>query len=328
MTEDYTHPFPRAVRIEPAAACNLTCSHCPTGTVEMERGLMSTETFARVMESLQANQAAVKVAVLYHGGEPLLNKGFIDMVKQVKAAGVPLTKTVTNGMVLTDKMIAGIIESGLDVIEFSLAGATPEENNMIRRDSDYATVVKNVKRLIDYKRQQQSITPTINVSAIQFLSEEQRDKDQRPLLPSAPEYLYKEFGGDYEGTVAGLRAFWAYRWPHMEILEDIYELYEEPADSKSFCDHVVNTITVRSNGDVVACCFDLTSLYVLGNVNKDSLATIWNNSRYQALRRSIAKKQYIPMCDNCSIVKPNVFLTLKPEARARACAGIMKAVAL
>jgi len=81
----YTFPFPRVVRIEPAGAYNLRCSHCPTGTVKMERGIMSMETFGRVLYNVQAQMEFVKVFVLYHGGEPLLNKRFAEMVRQIRA---------------------------------------------------------------------------------------------------------------------------------------------------------------------------------------------------------------------------------------------------
>jgi len=103
------------------------------------------------------------------------------------------------------------------------------------------------------------------------------------------------------------------RWPHIEIDEAIYGLYYHSPDeeSKSYCDHTENTITVRWNGDIVACCYDLTSKEVLGNVNEDALEKIWNNDNYLNLRRSIDKKQFTELCNNCNVVKPAVYLTLK-----------------
>lgn len=63
--------FPRVVRIEPAAKCNLACSHCPTGTVDMVRGLMSDEVFSRVLEDVKNNKESIVAIVLYHGGGTL-----------------------------------------------------------------------------------------------------------------------------------------------------------------------------------------------------------------------------------------------------------------
>jgi MoaA/NifB/PqqE/SkfB family radical SAM enzyme len=142
----WERPFPRVVRIEPAGACNLACSHCPTGTVKMSRGIMRAETFARILESVRAHLDAVKVVVMYHGGEPLLNKGFAGMVRQIKAAGVPFVKTVSNGMLLDERVISGLVASGLDALEVSLDGESAAQNDFVRRNVDAATVVGNLQR--------------------------------------------------------------------------------------------------------------------------------------------------------------------------------------
>jgi len=311
MDEQYVRPFPRVIRIEPSGACNLQCAHCPTGTVEMPRSVMRPETFALVAESIRANLDAVKVVVLYHGGEPLLNKHFLKMVSTIKDMGVPFVKTVSNGMLLTEPLIAGIVNSGLDHIEFSLDGQSSEENNLVRRNADYATVVRNVQRLIEYRRQVGAKTPKVFISTTQFVGREsERYSGQEP---EPPRHLVEEFGPESEDGIAGYKATWAVRWPHMEVLEDYFECYPDPyaEDTKNFCDHVESTITIRWNGDIVACCYDLTSRYVLGNVHESDLPSIWNNHRYRGLRRSIDTKRFIPLCANCAVVAPRVFLVLK-----------------
>jgi radical SAM protein with 4Fe4S-binding SPASM domain len=102
----------------------------------------------------------------------------------------------------------------------------------------------------------------------------------------------------------------------MEVLDAVYEVYQDPYHSEPihYCDLVDYTMTIRWNGDVVACCYDLTSRYVLGNVHQDDLATIWNSDKFLGLRRSIETGRFIPLCANCNVVKPNTFLLLRPEA--------------
>ena len=56
----------------------------------------------------------------------------------------------------------------------------------------------------------------------------------------------------------------------------------QPAKLESnFCDHIVNTFTIRWNGDVVPCCFDLINMMVMGNVVTEEIENIWNNEKYQ-----------------------------------------------
>lgn len=312
QTSEYWRPFPRVIRIEPAAACNLSCSHCPTGTVAMPRGVMASPTFSIVLDHVKRHIDFVKVVVLYHGGEPLLNKNFTNMVRSIKDLGVPFVKTVTNGMLLPDSLVSGIMESGLDAIEFSFDGESPEENDFIRRDCDYGTVVANIKRLFDAKRSKQLDRPFVIVSTAQFVKHESNLKDKKPQVPK---FLLSEFSGEYQGAISEYKCTYAMKWPHMEVDGNIYELYRDPLDedTRSYCDNVENTLTVRWNGDVVACCFDLTSQYVLGNIHQLDLATIWNSERYLNLRRSIRRREFINMCNNCNVVRPGIYLALKSE---------------
>lgn len=316
MSDEYTRPFPEVVRIEPAAACNLSCSHCPTGTVSMARNVMRPETFSRVIECLKPHRGKIRVVVLYHGGEPFLNKRFAAMVRQVKSLGVPFVKTVSNGMILTDSVIADLVDCGLDTIEFSLDGRSPEENDLVRRNCRYDKVVNNVKRLIRCKRKQGAERPRIYLANTQFLTAQ----DHRPETtdPDPPPYLIAEFS-EYAQDIAGFKCTWAMRWPHMEVMEELYDVYFDPYDptTSSECDHVLSTVTIRANGDVVPCCYDLTSRQLLGNLLEDDLDTIWNNERYRRLRRSIAHKSYLSPCTDCNVVQANAYLTLKPELRER-----------
>lgn len=82
--DKYILPFPRVIRIEPSSLCNLKCRHCSTGTVEMKRGIMSKDLFSLILKNLEENIDQVKVVVLYNGGEPFINKNFIEMLKSIK----------------------------------------------------------------------------------------------------------------------------------------------------------------------------------------------------------------------------------------------------
>lgn len=278
----------------------------------MPRGIMRMETFARVLQSICVNLEAVKVAVLYHGGEPLLNKNFGDMVRQIKALGVPFVKTVSNGMLLDESIANDLVSSGLDAIEFSLDGQSPKENNFIRRNCDYDTVISNIKALIACKRRLHADALQIFIASTQFLDPKSYGGHEDP---KPPDYLLWEFSGEYATEITGFKSTWAIRWPHMEVLDEIFDLYQEPSDSeiRNACDNVENTVTICWNGDVVSCCYDLTSRSVLGNIHKDDLSAIWNNKRYLSLRQSIAKMKFLPLCANCAVVKPKIFLLLKPK---------------
>src|SRR3989344_6572347 len=111
-SDKYILPFPPVIRIEPAASCNFKCIHCPTGLDMSPTGVMSIETFDKIVLNLEGiiaerrkqfdttgqldypESPLFRAIVLYHGGEPLLNKNFIEMVRRSKQLA-KFVKTVT-----------------------------------------------------------------------------------------------------------------------------------------------------------------------------------------------------------------------------------------
>ena len=146
-------PFPKVLRIEPASKCNLACVHCPTGTIEMAREIMSLETIQKVLIDIEKNKEKIKTIVLYHGGEPFLNKNFFYMLEQVKNINKNFyIKTVSNGTVLNSKIVQRIVDSDIDLIEFSLDGDSAQDSEKIRRKSDTIKIVENIKELLELKK--------------------------------------------------------------------------------------------------------------------------------------------------------------------------------
>jgi radical SAM protein with 4Fe4S-binding SPASM domain len=299
-------PFPRVLRIEPASKCNLACSHCPTGTVDMDRGLMSRVVFDAVLSEIFIHKDAVKVIVLYHGGEPLLNNNFYDMVARIKDVNDKFfVKTVSNGMALTEKHAKDIIDSGIDLIEFSLDGISPDESQYIRVDSNTQRIINNIRCLIAIKKKCKSVKPEIYIATTQFL----RDKNltKIPNEPDVPAWLKQTFDSD----VSGYKPTYALRWPHMGDSGKFDFFKPVGGIDGSECDHIVNTMTIRADGAVVPCCYDLTSKLVMGNLLEESLADIWNGEKYSILRESINAKTYSSICKTCAVVRPPVYLIPK-----------------
>ncbi|MBU3126667.1 radical SAM protein [Clostridium tagluense] len=308
MEKNYI-PFPSVIRIEPSSLCNLKCIHCPTGTIEMNRMIMSENVFNNILNQLKNNSEKINVVVMYHGGEPLLNNKFSHMVKQVKSLGIPFVKTVSNGMLLNDKLAEEIINSGLDSIEISLDGNSIEENSLIRRGCNGNKVIENIKNLIKLKRRSNSDKPEINISTTQFIRNGNTNINDYEIQS----YLENNFRDEInEKDIKEIKICLAMEWPKMNIDYSLFSVYDElKTNCLNFCDNVFNTITIRANGDVVPCCYDLTSEYIIDNISNNDLQSIWNSEKYNNIRKSICDKDYIDLCNNCNIVKNKKFLIKK-----------------
>ena len=288
--ETFQRPLPSVLRIEPASSCNFKCIHCPTGLdMNPDTGIMSEKTFSGILERIKHLQ--FRVIVLYHGGEPLLNPRFADMIRRVRpyAQGI---KTVTNGSLLTQRRIEEIINAGIDLIEISIDGESPEENDQIRKNAKCEKIINAVKTIVDTKRRLGLDKPKVNIGNVR-IPKPDTDTNQPPDIP---EFLKKAFIG-YEQDIM-FRMYYALVWANM--LDSKNKVPEN-----NYCDNVVNTITVRYNGDIVPCCYDLTSSMVMGNLLKEPLENIWNNGRYLKLRASIASFQPPVPCQNCLILYPS-----------------------
>ena len=241
-----------------------------------------------------------RVVVLYHGGEPFVNKNMLEMVRQLKLAGVKFIKTVTNGMLLTEKMLFKIIESGLDRIEFSLDGTSSKENDEIRRGSNYKKVSSTIKKLIAAKKFLNVDKPFICISNCQIPDEDNFDE-----TPVTAEYILKDFSHYCNKSEIEFRACFTIYWPGYPTDGSKYKLSKpNDAGNSNYCEHPIKLITIRHNGDVVACCQDIVSMYVIGNIKQHPISKIWNNYKYRTLRKSIINRKFLPLCKNCKVVAP------------------------
>jgi MoaA/NifB/PqqE/SkfB family radical SAM enzyme len=281
-------PFPQVVRIEPASACNLRCMHCPTGTLQMPRGLMSSALFDKIISELSSQ--AIRVFVLYHGGEPFLNKDIFRQIESLrKSHPHAFIKIVSNGMLLDDELIEKVCTSSLNQIEFSLDGLSPSESNRIRRGSDSLKTIKVVNKLLQCISEVGS-SLKVAISTTQFFDAISDGKSPLDNHPSAPEWLVRSCDG-----VDEFKATWAMEWPRMMIDDEfsiaVFEDDEIDDVYMDNCSQLSDTITIRANGDIVPCCYDLMSDLTMGNILETPIMEIWSSHKYNLLRQSIAQKR-------------------------------------
>lgn len=287
--DKYIQPLPKILRIEPASSCNFKCIHCPTGlNLNKSLGIMEEKTFNQIFD--QIKKYRFEVIVLYHGGEPLLNKRFFEMAKKLK----PLTKrlrTTTNGSILDNDIIEKFLDIEFDEIDISMDGTSPEENNLIRIGSDYEKISKRVIQLIKMRNERKLSVPKITIANAQIPSDP--DIEEKAIIPKHLIETFQEIQNDIKFS-----PFYTIQWPGMP------EKYSEIKKPKgNFCDHVVNTITIRWNGDVVPCCYDLINTMVMGNILNERIEDIWNNEKYQKLRKDIDEFNPPNLCKNCLVLQ-------------------------
>ena len=282
-------PLPTHIRIETASVCNLRCQHCPTGVAykSTDRRVMSLDTFERVLAQIRT-LPTLQTAIMYLGGEPLLNKHHASMCRRVKAeTQIRVVKFVTNAMMLTEKWCDEIAEANVDSISVSIDGRSPEENDRIRVGAAYETVRANL-RMLQERLQRAGCATRIEIANTVF----RRPED--PAEPETTEFVARDF------PTTKIATTYAMVWPGMRAedtgLVDLEVTREKP---RSFCDHPFYDIGVRANGDVVLCCYDISGRHVTGNVMTDDLITLFESEPYVEIRRAMLRGDAALVPDVC-----------------------------
>jgi radical SAM protein with 4Fe4S-binding SPASM domain len=296
--------FPDVIRLETAGRCNFKCIHCPTGTQPNHRPLLAKEKFDYIVNQFTEHQFTPRVVVLYHGGEPLLNKNLPLYIRLLKNRGVTKTVITTNASLLSDKRSKELILAGLDEIKISFDGQSPEENNQIRRNGDFQAIAAKVKAFFKMRQSLGYNTPHIIISNVRICDRTTLEtfyQSHQLTLPAPPEYLTKYFAEEYDAVE--FRSYPAMVWPGYEKFGKLKSVHFS-TDKPKYCSALFETTTVLSNGDVVLCCYDLKGELVLGNIFKTSLFDIWNSAKYADIRSNFKRQKYHKFCRKCNVVSP------------------------
>ncbi|MBA4348858.1 MAG: hypothetical protein C0415_02575 [Thermodesulfovibrio sp.] len=104
----------------------------------------------------------VENVILQGWGEPLLHKNLIDAIKLVKEKGCK-AGFVTSGKGLTRDYISDILNTGIDFIGFSFAGATANTHNSIRVNSAFEMLLNSIHTFNKIKTDHKLKNPKLHI---------------------------------------------------------------------------------------------------------------------------------------------------------------------
>lgn len=290
--------FPDVIRIESAGICNFECIHCPNGykKTRVKRGLLNFEIFNLLLDQFKKENFIPRVVVLYHGGEPLLNKNLPEMIATLKSYGVKKTVITTNVSLLTTEMSMALVDAGLDEMKVSVDGNTPEENDKIRINCNYELFEKNLVNFLQINKHTHVIIANTRIC---------KEDEIRLYINGghlrAPKYLHDTFEKygqvDFFSNPARV-------WPVENIEKFLpYKILHFESPKPNYCSRFYETMTILANGDVVPCCDDLGGEAVLGSILKDTIFNIRGHSLSQKFFDAFEKGDVFPeICQKCFLI--------------------------
>ena len=119
---NYLTNKPLVVSFELTSSCNANCMHCDKGGIRRGETPLSPEEIGDIYRELRP------VAVQLSGGEPLLRKDVLDVVREIKEwNGNPYVILVSNGHLLRPELYQRLRKAGVD--QFSLSLDFPDERH-------------------------------------------------------------------------------------------------------------------------------------------------------------------------------------------------------
>ena len=154
------------IQVEVTSRCLGRCTYCPHTTMRAEWHSrdMDMETFTRLRPIMRR---ATRVH-LQGWGEPLLNPAFLAMAALARKAGCAVS-TTTCGLAMNEELAVKLLEAGLDIVAFSLAG-TDAASNATRHGVDFDRVCEAVSVLQAVRRARPAVHLEIHVAYLMLAS--------------------------------------------------------------------------------------------------------------------------------------------------------------
>jgi MoaA/NifB/PqqE/SkfB family radical SAM enzyme len=290
---------------------------CPWLELHNHEKHLSMETFGQIQPIL----SLAKEVDLTGGGEPLTNDHLPDMVRAVKEAGCEVGFS-TNGTLLTPDLAERFIQYGLDWISISFDAATPETYHQIRQGSSYETVIGNIKALRDIKQQLGSNAPRMMMVFVMMTGSQENYHELPAYIDLAhslgvEQVIAKNLDvitkdGDFE------RGLFSHDGAPISRVEQIREqaqkraaelgvglrLYDLQPQQQIICEQrPVKNLYINWEGNISPCItlsyaesriFNAERVHVpcqiYGNIQDESLETIWEKPDYAAFRNMYEKR--------------------------------------
>lgn len=286
--------WPKYIDIELTNHCNINCYMCPVGTHTMrrEKGFMSMEIVERICSELKNGD--IQGVRLVRWGEPTLHPKFLKILKMLKETG-KIIHFNTNGILLNQKSIEQIIDLSIESVKFSFQGVDKDSYEEMRHGSSWDILLKNIQLMNEIRGKKDK--PYIQISTT--ITDESQNQIQ--IFENMIENICDYYNiGRTELSYLDVEKMKISK----ERKDKFIELRERENLQKKHlkvCPEVYDKLSINWDGTVTACCSDYDNQLIIGDIQKESLETIFNNEKINNIRKLICDGKYdaLPLCSTC-----------------------------
>lgn len=316
------------IQVEVTSYCNADCFYCPRSVYRdawLNRNLS-----LGIFEYLIPAFKKTRLVFLQGWGEPFLNPDFFTMVRMAKEAGCKVG-TTTNGMLLNEETICHVVESGIDVLAFSLAGVD-KRNDDIRHGTSFDKILEAIWILQETKKKLGKKLPAVHIAYI-LLRSGLEDIERLPfvlkgldisqIIISTLDFVpCKELASEtiITSTVDEYKKFRS-RLDAVSTAGEQYgirvhsQLHKLGERRLTCTENVQRALFVSADGMVSPCIFlnlpvsQKSYLYrykerqyqplIFGNISDVLIGDIWRKKAYRDFRKAFYTNRVPDICKNC-----------------------------
>jgi len=310
------------VFIEQNNTCNLKCAMC--GFSDPRVGAVPRYHMSAALFEAIARQVFPATNYLHMSlmTEPFMTAGFPDRLMLVRQFGVPYSRVVTNGTLLTEATIEKIIDSQITSLTISIDGGTKELYEEIRIGARFETVLANIELFKELRARRGTRLPHLQINHVlmernvdhfeEFLllldSIRPEQIDVRTIEPMTYVTGLESRDEAFYEKVRRVRPLYA-DYCSRNHIEDCGFIRDQAGvidlitatGQRMTCRRPWDTLAIHANGDVHPCMS--WTRPPAGNLARQSFEEIWHGENLEQLRREFEIAQPGIDCQRCTIKK-------------------------
>lgn len=258
----------KIVSIETLTTCNQRCYFCPVSIAPREDVAMSDEMFQRIVNELTEYRDTIEGVFIQSYNEPTIDRRFVDIVKTLFAANLPVA-VLTNGTGLTPAKVDAIMQAGaLRYLCVNLSTMSREQYKEDRGEDHLEVVLRN----LDYLKTR----PLAQQMRIIVLGESD-DVHERD---------YQAVRERFAGSLFEIEKFHAIdRAGWLEVGMHVAEKKKNLAGCELIGSRPLQHLHITPAGKCVICCHDYDEKYIVGDLSQSSVTEVLEGEEMAKIRR-------------------------------------------
>ena len=226
-------------------------------------GKMDFNLYKKIID--EAVQNGTKALTFGSRGEPTIHPQILDFIEYAKNKFLDF-KVITNATKLNDKLIHKILESNVNLLQFSIDSEDKKTYEEIRKFSNFDKVLENIKNYNKIKKTYKNCKTITRVSGLKVY-ENQSEKN------------FYNFWSQYADEVV------------FKKVSERWDTYNNKIDEDLLtpCRSIWERMYVWFDGKVNPCDADYKSYLSYGNVKDQTIKDIWNSESYNNLKNTFRK---------------------------------------